>query len=791
MACAATARAQAIPDRATLPIPEPQYPKSTELDARNASPPPRFEIKAPPDAPNVLIILIDDMGFGQPSSFGGPINMPTSERLASQGLRYNQFHTAAMSAPTRMALLTGRNHHTCNMGSLPELATLFPGNTAQRPESVAPLATTLRYNGYATAAFGKIHEVASWEISPSGPTDRWPTRSGFDKFYGYLGGEMNQWNPLLYDGLTRIDTPSDPNYHLMTDMTDQAIRWMQSVKSLTPDKPFFIYFAPGAMHAPHHVAKEWIAKYQGRFDQGWDKVREETLARQKNLGVVPPGAKLAPKPPGVPDWDSLTPDQKRLFARQMEVYAGFGEYADAEIGRLLGAVDDLGQTDNTLIFYILGDNGASAEGGPNGAFNEAGVINHREEELGDVMKHMDDLGGPYSFNHYAIGWAIAGNTPFTWAKQVASNYGGTRDGMIIHWPKGIKTTGEVRTQWHHVIDIAPTVLEAAGLPEPKTVNGIPQIPMEGVSMIYSLNDAQAKDRHVTQYFEMFGNRAIYHDGWFAGTVHKAPWEFSARHSLENDQWELYDTRVDFSLADDLAAKQPDKLKEMQTLFMAEAEKYQVLPLDDRVIERFNAAMVGRPDLMAGRTSLKVYQGMRGMMENVFINTKNASHSITAEVKVTDGGGKGVILAQGGRFGGWSLYLNNGKPTYTYNWLGLERYTISSPTALTAGRAKIRYEFAYDGGGFGKGGTGTMFVNDHQVAQGRIENTHGYSISVDEGADVGEDGETPVVEDYGLPAPHRFDGKIVNLTIELAKMEQAGPMEMEKMNQTNLKRALAE
>lgn len=475
----------------------------------------------------------------------------------------------------------------------------------------------------------------------------------------------------------------------------------------------------------------------------------------------------------------------------MEVYAGFGEYADAEIGRLLRAVDDLGQTDNTLIFYILGDNGASAEGGPNGAFNEAGVINHREEELGDVMKHLDDLGGPYSFNHYAIGWAIAGNTPFTWAKQVASNYGGTRDGMIIHWPKGIKTTGEVRTQWHHVIDIAPTVLEAAGLPEPKVVNGIPQIPMEGVSMIYSLNDAQAKDRHVTQYFEMFGNRAIYHDGWFAGTVHKAPWEFSARHSLENDQWELYDTRVDFSLADDLAAKQPDKLKEMQTLFMAEAEKYQVLPLDDRVIERFNAAMVGRPDLMAGRTSLKVYQGMRGMMENVFINTKNASHSITAEVNVADGGGKGVILAQGGRFGGWSLYLNNGKPTYTYNWLGLERYTISSPTALTAGRAKIRYEFAYDGGGFGKGGTGTMFVNDHQVAQGRIENTHGYSISVDEGADVGEDGETPVVEDYGLPAPHRFDGKIVNLTIELAKMEQAGPMEMEKMNQTNLKRALAE
>jgi arylsulfatase A-like enzyme len=790
-ACAATGAAQPALDRTALPVPEPHYPKSTVLDARKATPPPRFDVKAPSDAPNVLLILIDDMGFGQPSSFGGPIRMPTSDRLASQGLRYNQFHTAAMSAPTRVALLTGRNHHTCNMGAVPELATLFPGNTAQRPESVAPLASILRYNGYATAAFGKIHEVASWEISPSGPTDRWPTRSGFDKFYGYLGAEMNQWNPLLYDGLTRIDTPNDPKYHLMTDMTDQAIRWMQSVKSLTPDKPFFIYFAPGATHAPHQVSKEWIAKYKGKFDQGWDKVRKETLARQKKLGVVPQGTKLAPKPPGVPDWDTLTPDRKRLFARQMEVYAAYGEYADAEIGRLIKAVEGLGQMDNTLIFYILGDNGASAEGGPNGAFNEAGVLNHREEELADVMQHINELGSPYSYNHYAIGWAIAGDTPFTWAKQVASNYGGTRDGMIVHWPKGFRAKGEVRTQWHHVIDIAPTILEAAGLPEPKVVNGIPQIPMEGVSLIYSLNDAKAKDRHVTQYFEMFGNRAIYHDGWLAGTVHKAPWEFSPRNSLENDKWELYDTRVDFSLADDLAAKQPEKLKEMQALFMAEAIKYQVLPLDDRVIERFNAAMVGRPDLMAGRTSLTVFQGMRGMSENVFINTKNASHSITAELDIPRGGGKGVILAQGGRFGGWSLYVKKGKPTYTYNWLGLKRYTISSPTALPAGRATIRYEFAYDGGGFGKGGLGTIFVNGKKVAQGRIENTHGYSLSVDEGADVGQDGETPVVEDYGVKAPYTFNGKMAGVTVDIKKMEKAGPAEIEKIKHTSMKRALAE
>jgi len=791
--CAATAGAQQVgPNRTMLPIPEPQYPRSTILDARKATSSPKLEVRAPAGAPNVLVILIDDMGFGQPSSFGGPINMPTSERLANQGLRYNRFHTTALSSPTRMALLTGRNHHTCNMGAVTEMATSFPGNTGKRPESVATLATMLRYNGYSTAAFGKIHEVPAWEISPSGPTDRWPTRSGFDKFYGFMAAEMNQWNPLIYDGMTRVDPPNDPNYHFMTDMTNQAINWMKSVKSLTPDKPFFIYFAPGAMHAPHHVSKEWITKYKGKFDQGWDKLREETLARQKQLGVVPENTELAPKPPGVPDWNTLSRDQRRLFARQMEVYAAYGEYVDTEIGRLIQALEDLGRMDNTLVFYILGDNGASAEGGPEGAFNEGGVMNHREEELADVMKHIDDLGGPYSYNHYARGWAIAGNTPFTWAKQVASNYGGTRNGMIIHWPKAIKAKGELRSQWHHVIDIAPTILEAASLPEPTTVDGVTQTPIEGISMLYSLNDAKAKDRRVTQYFEMMGTRAVYHNGWFAGTIHKAPWEFNARNLLENDKWELYDTRVDFSLAKDLAAKEPEKLKEMQALFMAEAVKYPVLPIDDRLVDRFNPAIAGRPDLMAGRTSLTVYQGMKGMMENTFINTKNTSHSITAEVDIpVVGGGKGVILAQGGRFGGWSLYLKNGKPTYTYNWLGLERYTIAAKNALPAGKFIIRYEFAYDGGGFGKGGMSTIFVDGKEVGQGRIKNTQGYMISIDEGADVGEDGETPVVEDYGNAAPHKFNGKITKVIIDLKKMEKAGPVEKEKMRQTTLTRTLAE
>ena len=768
-----TAAEAATPDRTVLPIHEPLYPHSTALDVRNAPPPPpRFEVKAPAGAPNVLIVLIDDMGFGQSSAFGGPLTMPTVERLANSGLRYNEFHTTALCSPTRAALLTGRNHHTNNTGSIMETSTAFPGNTGQRPVSVAPLATMLRYNGYTTAAFGKNHETAAWEVGPSGPTDRWPTRNGFDKFYGFMGGETNQWAPAIYDGMTKIETPKDPNYHFMNDMTNQAIKWMKSVKSLTPDKPFFIYFAPGATHAPHQVPKEWIAKYKGKFDQGWDKLREETLARQIKLGVVPAGTKLAPKPAAIKDWDKLTADEKKLFTRQMEVFAGFGEYTDVEIGRLVDAIADMGQLDNTLIFYIVGDNGASAEGGMSGMFNEMTYFNGVVETVQDVLKHYDELGGPNTYGHYAAGWAVAGDTPFSWTKQVASNYGGTRNGMVVHWPKGVKTKGEVRSQWHHVIDIAPTILEAAGLPEPKMVNGVPQTPIEGVSMLYTFNDAQAGDRHLTQYFEIFGNRAIYNDGWFAGTVHRAAWEQKPRAALENDTWELYDTRTDFSLANDLAKKNPEKLIEMQDLFMKEAVKYSVLPIDDRVFERINAALVGRPDLMAGRTTLTVYEGMAGMSENVFINTKNRSHTITAEVTIPKGGAKGVLLAQAGRFGGWSLYLKNGKPTYTYNFLGLKRFTIAAKQAVPAGKATIRYEFAYDGGGLAKGGVGTIFVNDKKVAEGRIDRTQPMIFSADEGADVGEDAETPVVENYGVPAPYKFTGKINKVTIDLKEMKKA-------------------
>ena len=761
-----------VPDRTVLPIHEPQLPHSTIMDARNATPPPRFEVKAPAGAPNVLIILIDDMGFGQSSTFGGPIKMPTVESLANNGLRYNQFHTTALCSPTRTALLSGRNHHTNNMGSITETATAFPGNTGQRPESVAPLAMTLRYNGYATAHFGKNHETAPWEVSPSGPTDRWPTRSGFDKFYGFMGGETNQWSPAVYDGLTKIELPKDPKYHFMTDMTNQSIKWMRSVKSLTPDKPFFIYFAPGATHAPHQVPKEWIAKNKGKFDQGWDKLREETIARQIKLGVVPAGTKLAPKPEAIKDWDKLTADEKKLFTRQMEVFAGFAEYTDYEVGRLIGAIKDMGQLDNTLVFYILGDNGASAEGGMNGMFSEMTYFNGVQEKVKDIMKHYDELGGPSTYGHYAAGWAVAGDTPFTWTKQVAGSYGGTRNGMVVHWPKSVKAKGEIRSQWHHVIDIAPTILEAAGIPEPKVVNGIPQTPIVGVSMLATFNDAKAKDNHLTQYFEIFGNRAIYSDGWLAGTVHKAPWEPKPRAALENDTWELYDTRSDFSLANDLAKQNPAKLKEMQELFLKEAVKYSVLPLDDRIFERLIPSMVGRPDLMAGRTSLTVYEGMAGMSENVFINTKNRSHTITAEVTIPKGGAKGVILAQAGRFGGWSLYMKDGKPVYTYNFLGLQRFTVAAKQAVLAGKATIRFEFAYDGGGLGKGGIVTILVNGKKFAEGRIDRTQPMFFSADEGADVGEDAETPVVENYGTPAPYYFTGKIDKVTIDVKEIGKA-------------------
>lgn len=766
------AAAQTGQERTILPIPEPKRQTYKEMDARNASMPPHFEVKAPAGAPNVVIILIDDLGFGATGTYGGPIPTPTLERLAQNGLRYNNFHTTALSSPTRAALKSGRNHHTVNMGFISEMATGFPGATGQIPNETAPVAEMLRLNGYSTAAFGKWHETAAWETSVSGPFDRWPTHQGFDKFYGFIGGETNQWAPFLYDGVTQVELADDPNYHFMTDMTDKAVAWIKYQKAITPDKPFFVYFAPGATHAPHHVSKEWIGKWQGKFDQGWDKMREETLARQIAMGVVPAGTKLAPKPPAIKDWDKLSADEQRLFAHQAEVFAAYVDFTDHEIGRMLDAVVATGKADNTLVFYIAGDNGTSGEGGQNGMFNEYTYFNSVQEKVEDMLKVMDKWGGPETYPHMAAGWAVAFDAPFGWMKQVPSDFGGTRNGMVVSWPKGIKAKNEVRTQFSHVIDMAPTILEATGLPEPKMVNGTPQIPMEGTSLVYSFDDAKAKERHTTQYFEIAGNRAIYHDGWLARTIHRAPWEYQPRTSLDKDVWELFDVRNDFSLASDLAAQNPQKLAEMQALFMQEAEEHHVLPIDDRVLERMSAKLVNRPDLMGVRTSLTLAEGMTGMMENVFINVKNRSKTITAEVEVPAGGANGTILAQGGRFGGWALYVKDGVPAYDYNFLGLQRSSIIASKPLPAGKATIMFDFAYDGGGPGKGGLGTLFVNGEKVAEGLIEHTQAGFFSADETADVGIDLGTPVVEAIGSEARSSFTGKIPKVTIDVQEMKPA-------------------
>ncbi len=752
-------------DRTVLPIPDPVYPKVTELDARNATAPPPFSVKAPEGAPNVVIVLIDDIGFGAAANFGGAIQTPTLERLAQEGLRYNQFHTTALCSPTRMAILTGRNHHSANAGSVMEVATAFQGNRGQRPRSVAPLPEMLRLNGYSTAAFGKYHETAPWEVSVSGPFDRWPTHSGFDKFYGFIGGETNQFAQVLHDGTTPVEPSDDPDYHFTTDMTDQAITWVRSQQSLTPDKPFFVYFATGATHAPHHVPADWVDRYKGKFDDGWDAYREQTLARQIELGVVPPGTKLASKPADIADWDTLSADERRLYARQMEVFAAFAEHTDHEVGRLVDAIEAMGEMDNTLFIYVFGDNGSSAEGGLTGTFNETVALNGLADTVKDQLLRLNEWGGPMSYPHFQAGWAVATNTPFQWTKQVASHYGGTRNPLVVHWPDGIKAKGEIRSQWHHVTDIAPTVMEAAGLPFPTSVNGATQKPFEGVSLIYSFDAPDAADRHTTQYFEMFGNRAIYHDGWVAATKHRTPWANAPDGPLDQDTWELYHVAEDFSQANDLAGSNPAKLKKLQDLFMEEAIKYNVLPLDDRVFERFDASIAGRPDLMGGRTSLTVYPGMTHMTENTFINVKNRSHTITAEVEIPQGGGEGVILAQGGRFAGWSLYMKDGKVSYVHNWVGKERYTITAPEPLASGKATIRYEFAYEGGKPGSGGTGTISVNGQKVAEGRIENTTPFLFSADETADVGMDEATPVTEDYA-EGDNEFTGKIEKGTVEL-------------------------
>ena len=739
--------------RDVLPIADPEVEGELPFDAKDPEAvfAPIVPIRPPAGAPNVLVILLDDVGFGAASAFGGPCHTPVAERLAAGGLKYNRFHTTALCAPTRAALLTGRNHHSVGMGVITELATAAPGYSSVRPKSCAPLAQTLRLNGYSTAQFGKCHEVPVWQTSPMGPFDAWPTGGGgFEHFFGFIGGETNQYYPGIYEGTTAVEPDRTPEegYHFTEDMTDRAITWVRQQKSLMPDKPFFVYYAPGATHAPHHVPTEWSDRYRGRFDQGWDVLREEILARQKELGVVPPDTVLTARHDEIPAWDDMPDDLKSVLARQMEVYAGFMEHTDHHIGRLLDAVEDLGVLEDTLVYYIIGDNGASAEGTVNGTFNENFIFNgaYALETADFVAARIDQFGTPTAYNHYAVGWAHAMDTPYQWTKQVASHWGGTRNGTIVHWPNGFEAKGEVRAQFHHVIDVAPTVLEAAGLPEPTVVDGVPQRPIEGVSMAYSFDGAESPDRHDTQYFEMFCNRGIYHQGWTAVTRHSTPWVIEPLPSFADDVWELYDTTTDWSQSHDLAAEMPEKLAELQQLWLAEARKYNVLPLDDRRIERFNSDLAGRPVLISGNTQI-LYGGMGRLTEASLLNIKNKSHAVTAEVEVPEGGAQGVIIAQGGAFAGWSLYVHDGRPRYCYNLLGLRQFVIDGDAPIPAGTHQVRMEFDYDGGGLGKGGTAHLYLDGTQVGEGRVDATVPMVFSADETADVGRDSASPVSTDY--------------------------------------------
>jgi len=754
-------------DRTELPIKGPWYPPITTLDARDAKAPPVFEVTAPKDAPNVVVILLDDLGFGGTSATGSVLQTPHFDKLASQGLLYNQFHTTALCSPTRQALKTGRNHHSANQAKITEVATSFPGATGMLPNDVASIGEMLRLNGYSTAAFGKWHETAVWEISPSGPLDRWPNHQGFDEFYGFQGGETNQWAPGIFHNQNRIETPDDPDYHFMNDMATKSIEWMRFQQALTPDKPFFVYFAPGAVHAPHHVPQSYIDKWHGKFDEGWDVIRERIFEQQKKLGVIPADTKLANKPDDIKDWADLSDNEKKLFARQAEVFAAFLEMTDHETGRVIQAIEDMGELDNTLIFYIAGDNGTSAEGGMVGLYNEMTYFNAvaKGSDIDFMLKHYDDWGGPTTYPHMAAGWAVCFDSPFTWTKQVASNYGGTRNAMVIHWPDRIKAKGEILSQWHHVIDVVPTILEAAGLPEPRIVNGTPQRPIEGTSMVYTWDYPKAPSRHTVQYFEMFGNRGIYFDGWFAGTIHLKPWG-KVENRFPEDTWELYHVKEDFSMSTNLADKHPELLEKLQEAFLGEAVKYKVLPLDDRRQELFNPKLAGRPDLMYGRKSLTLYEGMTGLLENDFINVKNTSFEIVAEIESGDKPANGVIVAQGGAFGGWSLHMKDGAPVYTYNYVGIDLTDVTATEKLPTGKSTVKMAFAYDGGDKpGAGGTATLYINDKAVGSGKIAATEFSIFSADETAGVGLDMETPVSDAYNRDTS-KFTAKIDKVTITL-------------------------
>ena len=762
----------ALPAAAQDVLPKPEAPFKGKIGrtARDSKPDFPKGLEAPKGAPNVLLILTDDVGFGASSTFGGPIQTPSFQRVADSGLRYNMFHTTALCSPTRAALITGRNHHSVASGVITEMATGFPGYNSLVPKSAGSVGEVLRENGYNTAWFGKAHNVPDWMSSQAGPFDLWPVGLGFQYFYGFLGGDSDQWHPALYENTTPIEPYlGHPDYILDRDLADRAIAWLRMQHAVAPNKPWLLYYATGTAHAPHHAPKDWIARYKGQFDQGWDKVRDETLARQIKLGVVPPNTKLTRRPEQIPAWDSLSADQKRLFARMMEVYAGALSHADSQIGRLLDAVKESGQLDNTLVIFIMGDNGASAEGTLQGTTNENSVAGQNvPESLSYLLSVIDNLGGPLTYNHYPVGWAHAMDSPMQWTKQVASHFGGTRNGLVISWPARIKDNGGFRSQFCHVIDIVPTIYEATGITPPKVLDGVKQKPVEGTSLVYTFANPRAPTRHRVQYFELVGNRAIYKDGWMASTTPlRLPWVIlGAEPNPDDFKWELYDVNQDFSQAYDLAAKNPGKLQELQKAFDAEARKYNVYPLDSSFGSRADPAI--RPSLARGRMEFTYYPGAVRIPEGSAPDFKNKSWTVAAEIAVPAGGANGVLATMGGRFGGWGLLVQDGKPQFAYALTNQpeHKFRIASGQPLSPGNHVVRFSFKYDGGGIGKGGTGTLLVDEQQVAQGRVPRTLPVRFSLDETFDIGEDTGTPVVEDYVDKMPFPFTGTLKKVLIVL-------------------------
>ncbi len=723
---------------------------------------------APEGAPNILLVLIDDAGFGASSTFGGPSYTPTLQKLADGGLRYNRFHTTAVCSPTRAALLTGHNHHSAATGIIMETLTGFPGYSGIIPQDTASIGRILQDNGYSTAWIGKNHNTSGVQSSVVGPHTRWPNALGFDYFYGFMSGEMNQWYPTIYENQNPVQAWGSPEegYNLGIDITDKTIDWMRYQNSIAPDRPFLIYYAPGATHSPHHPPKEYAEKYKGKFAHGWDRQREITFARQKELGVIPEDAKLTARNEAIPAWDTLSADEKRLYERQMEVYAGFYEFADAQVGRIVDAIEETGELDNTLIIFIAGDNGASAEGSMTGTASAVAMLNGVQFPLEETMKFLDTWGDPGTDVHYAVGWSWAMNTPFKWMKQVASHFGGTRNPMVVSWPARIKDTGGLRQQFHHINDVTPTLLEVIGLEQPKYVNGIKQKPMEGVSFAYTFADdgAKAAERKKTQYFELIGNRGIYHDGWMASAQHKEPWNTAGTKPFDGDTWELYDISKDFTQADDLAAANPRKLKQMQRLFEKEAEKYNVFPLDDRAAARFaNPNGINRPSFVTGRNHFEFFPGAVRLPEAVAPSVKSKSHTITADVVIPEGGAEGALLAMGGDEGGYVLYVKDNRLSYAFNYYSYSHYKVTSTANVPSGNVELKMDFKYDGGGPGKGGTATLYINGEQAGQGRIERTIPGKFGFDE-MDVGMDLSGAVGQGY--EAPFKFSGQVEKVTIHI-------------------------